>query len=214
MRLYSRGWPALAAALAVTSCTSDDDAPARSCHRWRRPTSSRGRAVCRVRRGRRRASRPIRRRPATRRSPPITSRARSSRRRPRSTYEVCSDDWTSRLAWSEEVATQTNPYLDLVATDATAGYFEFGRVPRGSSDLYVRSACFAARISIAPASTSRRRRFAGVFNERPLDAAALRALSSTCGVHGYNNAGHAVLASETLLLAHARVDARDPRARP
>ena len=35
-----------------------------------------------------------------------------------------------------------DPYLDLAANDVTAGYFEFGRVPRGLAGQYVRQRVF------------------------------------------------------------------------
>ena len=113
-------------------------------------------------------------------------------------HEVCSDDWSEALAWSEEVAAQASPYLDLVATEATPRYFELGRVPRGEPDRYVRMrvlrCAFVDRTGVDLTSTDG---YAGTFHVQPLDAAALRALSEYLWhFTAYNNAGHAVLASE------------------
>jgi hypothetical protein len=115
-------------------------------------------------------------------------------------HEVCSDDWSEALAWSEEVAAHASPYLDLVATDATPRYFELGRVPRGEPDRYVRMrvlrCAYVDRTGVELSSTDG---YAGTFNAQPLDAAALRALAEYLWHFTvYNNAGHAVLASESL----------------
>jgi hypothetical protein len=113
-------------------------------------------------------------------------------------YEVCSDDWNVAFAWSEEVAMGSSPYLDLVANEATARYFEFDRVPRGQPDRYVRMrvlrCSYLDRNGVDAMSGDG---FAGALSVRPLDAAALRDLSEYLwSFTSYNNAGHAVLASE------------------
>lgn len=122
-------------------------------------------------------------------------------------HEMCTDDWSVALAWSEEVAVQANPYLDLVATDTTPRYFEFGRVPRGESSRYVRTrvlrCAYLDRTGVELAFADG---FAGTLNERPLDAAVLRELSEYLWLFtAYNNSGHAVVASEARGpgLAHA-----------
>jgi hypothetical protein len=121
-------------------------------------------------------------------------------------HELCTDDWSVALAWSEEAAAQANPYLDLVATDATPQYFEFGRVPRGEPTRYVRMrvlrCAYVDRTGVELGLDG----YAGTLNERPLDAAALRALSEYLWLFtSYNNSGHAVVASEARGpgLAHA-----------
>jgi hypothetical protein len=113
-------------------------------------------------------------------------------------HEVCTDDWGVALAWSEEVAAQASPYLDLVATEATARYFELGRVPRGDPSRYVRMrvlrCAYLDRTGIELAEPGG---YAGTLNERPLDATALRSLSEYLWLFTkYNNSGHIVVASE------------------
>ena len=178
MRSYLRGWPALAAALAVTSCASDDDAPAAGPS----PLAPADEAIAAVLY----AGTP--RTPAGFLGDPVppsyvqvtTYHIKSSQLAiPAATsYELCSDDWNAALAWSEEVATQASPYLDLVVSDTMPRYFEFGRVPRGLPDRYVRQRIFRCAyldrtgVDLAAAGS-----FAGVINARPLDAAALRDLA-------------------------------------
>lgn len=122
-------------------------------------------------------------------------------------HEVCTDDWSVALAWSEEVAAQASPYLDLVATQSTGRYFELGRVPRGDPTRYVRMrvlrCAYLDRTGVELTTTDG---YAGTLNERPLDAAALKSLSEYLWLFTtYNNAGHVVVASEARAggLAHA-----------
>ena len=107
------------------------------------------------------------------------------------THEVCTDDWSTALAWSEEVAAQANPYLDLAANDATAGYFEFGRVPRGLTGQYVRQRVFrCAYLDRTGADLTAAEGFFGVLNARPLDAAAhARARRISLAVHELQQRG-------------------------
>jgi hypothetical protein len=53
-------------------------------------------------------------------------------------HELCTDDWSEALAWSEAFAQQAPQYLDLVGNLETERYYEFDRVPRGVLDQYVR----------------------------------------------------------------------------
>jgi hypothetical protein len=113
-------------------------------------------------------------------------------------HEVCTDDWSVALAWSEEVAAQASPYLDLVATEATVRYFELGRVPRGDPSRYVRMrvlrCAYLDRTGVALPEAGG---YAGTLNERPLDAAALQSLSEYLWLFTtYNNSGNVVVASE------------------
>jgi len=113
-------------------------------------------------------------------------------------YEVCSDDWSQAFAWSEEVAAASSPYLDFVGNEATVRYYELDRVPRGQPDRYVRMRVFRCsyldRIGV---DTTAADGFAGMLNARPLDPAAVRELSEYLWwFTTYNNADHAVLASE------------------
>jgi hypothetical protein len=113
-------------------------------------------------------------------------------------HEVCTDDWSVALAWSEEVAAQASPYLDLVATEATAQYFELGRVPRGDPSRYVRMRVLrCAYLDRTGVELTEAQGYAGTLNERPLDAAALKRLSEYLWLFTpYNNSGHIVVASE------------------
>jgi hypothetical protein len=113
-------------------------------------------------------------------------------------HEVCTDDWSVALAWSEAVAAQANPYLDLVATEATARYFELGRVPRGDPSRYVRMRVLrCAYLDRSGVELAEPGGYAGTLHERPLDAAALQSLSEYLWLFTtYNNSGNVVVASE------------------
>jgi hypothetical protein len=204
MRSYLRGWPALAAALsasfAAISCTSDH-APAAGSS----PLAPADADIATLLyAGSPRmpigfASDP----PPPSYSQVTTYHIKSAQLAPpaHANYEVCTDDWNTALAWSEEVAAQANPYLDLVVSDTTARYFEFGRVPRGLPGQYVRQRVFrCAYLDRAGVDLAAPGSFAGVLNARPLDAAALRDLAEYLWLFtSYNNAGHVVLASEASL---------------
>jgi hypothetical protein len=201
MRSYPRGWQVLTAALAVTACAADDDGPAAASLSLAPADETIATALY--------AGAP--------RTPPgfiadvappgpsqvTTYHLKSSQLATpaAATYEVCTDDWSTALAWSEEVAAQAAPHLDLVANDATVRYFEFGRVPRGLPEQYVRQRVFrCAYLDRTGVDLSAGSGFAGVLNVRPLDAAAVRDLAEYLWQFtSYNNAGHAVLASETSL---------------
>jgi hypothetical protein len=113
-------------------------------------------------------------------------------------HELCTDDWAQALAWSEEVAAQSSPYLDFVGNVTTARYFELDRVPRGQPDRYVRMRVFrCAYLDRGGVDSSAGAGFAGVLEARPLDATAMRELNEYLWRFTlYNNADHAVLASE------------------
>jgi hypothetical protein len=201
MRLLFRGSPVLAAALALSSCIGEDSVPAFDAL----PLAAADEPIAALLY----AGTP--RTPAgftTDAVPPAYSQVttyhiKSSQLSAPSatTHEVCADDWTTALAWSEELASQANPYLDLVATETTPHYFEFGRVPRGVTGQYVRQRVFRCtyldRTGVELAASDG---FAGRLNARPVDAAALRELVEYLWLFtSYNNAGHAVLASEASL---------------
>jgi hypothetical protein len=123
-------------------------------------------------------------------------------------HEVCSDDWAQAFAWSEEVAAASSPYLDFVGNESTDHYFEFDRVPRGQADRYVRMRVYrCSYVDRTGVDTTAAAGFAGVMNVRPLDVAALGELNEYLWRFTvYNNADHAVIASETRPaagLAHA-----------
>jgi hypothetical protein len=122
-------------------------------------------------------------------------------------HELCTDDWSVAFAWSEEAAAQASPYLDFVSNEATTGYFEFARIPRGEHDRYVRMRVYRCSyldrdaVNLAAANGP-----AGRLNHRPVDAATLREISEYLWqFSAYNNANHAVIASQPLAtgLGHA-----------
>ncbi len=112
-------------------------------------------------------------------------------------YELCTDDWTQALAWSETLALAAPTYLDLVGNDATERYFELDRVPRGDPQHYERIRVFRCDyLDRSGVDLSAPGDFAGTFNRRPLDAAALRELAEYLWQFSeYDNADHAVLSS-------------------
>lgn len=123
-------------------------------------------------------------------------------------FELCTDDWSEAFAWTEEVAAGSAEYLDLVTNETADGYFEFDRVPRGQPQRYVRMRVYrCAYLDRTGVDLAAPTAFAGTFNRRPLDAAALRALSEYLWLFTpYNNAGHAAIASAAragATLAHA-----------
>ena len=112
-------------------------------------------------------------------------------------YELCTDDWTEALAWSETLAQQAPAYLDLVSNEQTERYFELDRVPRGEPERYVRMRAFrCSYLDRSGVDLNAPADFAGTLNHQPLDAASLRDLSEYLWrfTH-YNNADHAVLTS-------------------
>lgn len=198
MRSQFRGWPALMAVLTVTSCGSNDIAlPAGDLAAL--PAADAQIAAVLY------AGTP--RTPAGFLADPVppsyaqvtTYHLKTSQVAAPSatTHELCTDDWSTALAWSEEVAAQANPYLDLVGNDWTPSYFEFGRVPRGITDQYVRQRVYrCAYLDRAGVELAAPEGFAGIVNARPLDAAALRELVEYLWrFTSYNNAGHVVLES-------------------
>lgn len=202
MRFHFRGWPALMTGLAVSSCGSNDIAlPADDLAALPAADAQIATALY--------AGTP--RTPTgflTDPAPPsyaqvTTYHLKTSQVAAPSatTHELCTDDWSTALAWSEEVAAQANPYLDLVGNDSTPSYFEFGRVPRGTTDQYVRQRVYrCAYLDRAGVELSAADGFAGIVNARPLDAAALRELVEYLWrFTSYNNAGHVVLESTASL---------------
>jgi hypothetical protein len=54
-------------------------------------------------------------------------------------FELCTDDWSQALSWSETSALNAPQYSNLVATNDDVRFFEFGRVKPGSPEVYVQS---------------------------------------------------------------------------
>jgi len=111
-------------------------------------------------------------------------------------YELCTDDWNTALAWSDQVASGTQA-SNLVETNTTTRYYEFGRVRAGTPPGYIRARVYRctyldrSSVDLSSAGT-----VAGQFNQRPLNAAELQQLSEYLWQFTtYNNYGHAVLKS-------------------
>lgn len=123
-------------------------------------------------------------------------------------YEMCTNDWNQALSWSETSAQNASQYTDLVATNETAHYFEFGRTRPSEPQFYSRVRVFkcnyldrsSANLRVAAGA-------AGQLNQRPLNATELRNLSEYLWQFTtYNNFGHVVLkssgANTTTTLTH------------
>ena len=112
-------------------------------------------------------------------------------------YELCTDDWTEALAWSETIALAAPVYLALVGNDATERYFELDRVPQDDPQHYERIRVYrCSYLDRSGVDLDGASDFAGTFNRRPLDADALRELSEYLWQFSeYDNANHVVLAS-------------------
>ena len=88
-------------------------------------------------------------------------------------------------------------YADLVETNDDARYYEFGRVRRGTPEMYQRGRVFkCAYLNRASANLRAPIGAAGQLNLRPLTAADLRANSEYLWQFTtYNNFGYVVLKS-------------------
>jgi predicted small lipoprotein YifL len=111
-------------------------------------------------------------------------------------FELCSDDWTIALGWSDQTAAAMSAST-LVETNGTVRFHEFLRVRSGSPQGYLRTRVFRCdyldRSSVDLHSVTSA---AGQFNLRPLTAAALQDLVEYLWQFTtYNNYGNAVLKS-------------------
>jgi hypothetical protein len=114
-------------------------------------------------------------------------------------HELCTDDWNTALSWSDQVATGAQA-SNLVATNTTTSYYEFGRVPAGTPQAYIRARVFRCsyldRSSVDLVSAAGVTSVAGQFNQRPLTAGEMQQLSEYLWQFTpYNNYGNAVLKS-------------------
>jgi hypothetical protein len=114
-------------------------------------------------------------------------------------YELCTDNWNTALGWSDQVATGAQA-SNLVATNTTTGYYEFGRVPASTPQAYIRARVFRCsyldRSNVDLASAASVTSVAGQFNQRPLTAGEMLQLSEYLWQFtSYNNYGNAVLKS-------------------
>jgi len=111
-------------------------------------------------------------------------------------YELCTDDWTSALFWSDQVATASAVSM-LSDTQTTPSYFEFGRVSSSTPPGYLRARVYRcsyldrSNVDLHSAAGA-----AGHFNQRPLTASELQRLVEYLWQFTiYNNYGSAVLKS-------------------
>jgi hypothetical protein len=116
---------------------------------------------------------------------------------PQPLYELCTDDWSQALEWSELGAQSSPQYSDLVETNDDPRYFEFGRVRQGDPTFYVRARVFkCAYLDRASVNLRAAAGPAGTLNRRPATAADLREMSEYLWQFTqYNNVGYAVLQS-------------------
>jgi hypothetical protein len=117
-------------------------------------------------------------------------------------YELCTDDWNTALSWSDQAATGAQA-SNLVETNTTTSYYEFGRVRAGTPQTYIRARVFRCsyldRSNVDLNGTSA---VAGQFNQRPLTAGEIQLLSEYLWQFTtYNNYGNAVLKSSGVISA-------------
>jgi hypothetical protein len=111
-------------------------------------------------------------------------------------YELCTDDWNSALAWSDQVAS-TAQTSNLVATNTTTRYYEFDRTRAGTPQGYIRSRVYRcnyldrSNVDLLGSGST-----AGQLNQRPLTGSELQQLAEYLWQFtAYNNYGNAVLKS-------------------
>jgi hypothetical protein len=111
-------------------------------------------------------------------------------------YELCTDDWTVALTWSDQTAASLSAST-LVESNFNSRYHEFIRVRSGTPQGYLRSRVYrCSYIDRSSVDLRTSTATAGQFNHRPLDASAMQALSEYLwSFTSYNNYGHAVLKS-------------------
>ena len=109
-------------------------------------------------------------------------------------HELCTDDPNQARAWSNSVSGSAET---LVGESASDRYFEFQRVRNSIPVVSVRARVFrCAYLDRSTVNLADEQGPAGLLNQRPIDAAALRNLSEYLWLFStYNNADHAVLAS-------------------
>lgn len=112
-------------------------------------------------------------------------------------YELCTDDWNEALAWTDQAASRSSVYGDLVETNTTDRYFEFGRVSRTAHDSVTRLRVFRCEYLDRSGADVRATGYAGEFNKAAPAAGDLRSLVEYLWTFtAYNNFGNVVLKSE------------------
>lgn len=113
------------------------------------------------------------------------------------THELCTDDWSEALEWSEIAATKVPTYGDLVGTLSESRYFEFVRVPRGTSGIQAHQRVFRCTyLDRTGTDLETLDGSGGRINQRPLTATGLQQLAEYLWhFTPYNNFGNVVLTS-------------------
>jgi hypothetical protein len=119
-------------------------------------------------------------------------------------YELCTDDWNTALAWSEQVAT-AQQLSSLVETNTTTRYYEFVHTRSGTPIGYVHSRVYRCTYLDRSAVDlrSNANTVAGTLNLRPITATDLQQLSEYLWQYTtYNNYGNAVLKSSAATISN------------
>jgi hypothetical protein len=119
------------------------------------------------------------------------------------THEMCTDDWSEALAWSETVAASRPTASDLVATDTAEQYYQIVRLQRapnpGTEQIRVYRCEFLDRNG---ADLARTTGIAGHLNKRPLALTDVRwTLEYLWRFSLYNNVDNVVLKSASVAAA-------------
>ena len=115
------------------------------------------------------------------------------------TYEVCTNDMAQAIDWSEQLATWSGQYSDLVEVRDDAHLFEMVRVPRADNTAMLRHRVFKCDYLDRSGSDLRADTgAAGEMNQRPLTAVELEALSEYLWQFTtFNNSEYAVESSSS-----------------
>ena len=113
------------------------------------------------------------------------------------TYEVCTNDMSQALDWSERQATWQGQYSDLVEIRSDSRLFEVVRVPRADVTAMVRHRVFRCDYLDRAGSDLRSDSgVAGLMNQRPLNAGELEKLAEYLWQFTvFNNSDYAVQSS-------------------
>ena len=115
------------------------------------------------------------------------------------TYEVCTNDMSQALDWSEHQASWQGQYSDLVEIRSDSHLFEVVRVPRADVTAMVRHRVFRCDyVDRAGSDLRSDSGAAGLMNQRPLDADELENLAEYLWQFTtFNNSDYAVQSSVT-----------------
>ena len=115
------------------------------------------------------------------------------------TYEVCTNDMSQALDWSEHQASWQGQYSDLVDIRSDSHLFEVVRVPRADVTAMVRHRVFRCDyVDRAGSDLRSDSGAAGLMNQRPLNAGELEKLAEYLWQFTtFNNSDYAVQSSVT-----------------